>query len=152
MRRYEPIGESLAPRYAFAMLPAPVPIPTISDERGSLAVAELGAALPFPVARSFIIYDLPGAMARGGHAHRRCEQFLIAVAGSVAVTVDDGSERQEHLLDSPAVGLHIPAGVWSEQRYPGPASRLLVLASEPYDESEYIRDRDEFLRFKGISA
>ena len=107
------------------MLPAPFPIPTISDERGSLAVAELGGALPFAAARSFIIFDLPGAIARGGHAHRQCEQFLVAVAGSVAVIVDDGQERQEHLLDSPAVGLHIPAGIWSEQRYPGPASRLL---------------------------
>jgi UDP-2-acetamido-3-amino-2,3-dideoxy-glucuronate N-acetyltransferase len=134
------------------MLPAPVPIPTITDERGSLAVAELGSTLPFAAARAFIVFDLPGAIARGGHAHRRCEQFLVAVEGIVAVTVDDGSERQEHLLDSPSVGLHIPAGIWSEQRYPGPASRLLVLASEPYDEAEYIRDREEYLRFKAIGA
>lgn len=134
------------------MLPAPTPIPTISDERGSLAVAELGGALPFTAARAFMVYDPPGAITRGGHAHRRCEQFLVAVAGSVAVTVDDGRERQEHLLDSPAVGLHIPAGIWSEQRYPGPASRLLVLASEPYDEADYIRNRDEFLRFKDGAA
>ena len=134
------------------MLPSPAPIPTISDERGSLAVAEIGGALPFTAARAFIVHDLPGAVARGGHAHRRCEQFLVAVAGSVAVIIDDGQERQEHLLDSPSVGLHVPAGTWSEQRYPGPASRLLVLASEPYDEKDYIRDREEFLRFKGIRA
>jgi UDP-2-acetamido-3-amino-2,3-dideoxy-glucuronate N-acetyltransferase len=134
------------------MFPSPTPIPTISDERGSLAVAELGGALPFTAARSFVVFDPPGAIARGGHAHRACEQFLIAVGGSVAVTVDDGHQTQEYLLDSPSVGLHIPAGIWAEQRYPGPASRLLVLASMPYDEADYIRDRSEYLRFRGLPA
>ena len=134
------------------MLPSPAPIPTMSDERGNLAVAELGGALPFTAARAFMVFDLPGAITRGGHAHRSCDQFLIAVGGSVAVTVDDGHESEEFLLDSPSVGLHIPAGIWSEQRYPGPASRLLVLASQPYDEADYIRDRGEFLRFKGLTA
>jgi hypothetical protein len=134
------------------MLTSPVPIPTISDDRGSLAVAELGGALPFPVARAFMVFDPPGAITRGGHAHRHCQQFLIAIGGSVAVTLDDGTDRQEFLLDGPSVGLHIPAGIWAEQRYPGPASRLLVLASEPYDEADYIRDRGEYLRFKGLPA
>src|SRR5215216_1796974 len=106
MRRHERDWRKRpAPICLSAMLPAPTPIPTISDERGSLAVAELGGALPFSAARAFVVYDLPGAIARGGHAHRSCEQFLVAVAGSVVVTVDDGRERHEHLLDSPSVGL-----------------------------------------------
>jgi hypothetical protein len=131
------------------MLPSPVPIPTISDNRGSLAVAELGGALPFTAARAFMVFDPPGAITRGGYAHRQCQLFLIAIGGSVAVKVDDANERQEYLLDGPSVGLHIPAGIWSEQRYPGPASRLLVLASEPYDEADYIRDWGDFIRSKG---
>ena len=134
------------------MLPSPTPIPTITDERGSLAVAELGGALPFTAARAFMVFDLPGAITRGGHAHRSCDQFLIAIGGSVAVTVDDGNERREHLLESPTLGLHVPAGMWSEQRYLDSASRLLVLASQPYDEADYIRNRGEYLRFRGASA
>lgn len=130
------------------MLPAPNKIPTISDARGTLAIAEVGEALPFRVARAFIIYDTPGRIDRGGHAHRTCEQFMIAICGSVGIIVDDGKHRCEHRLDRPDIGLHVPAGIWCEQHYPAPESRLLVLASEPYDEADYIRNRGDFLRFK----
>ena len=133
------------------MLPAPSKIPTISDRRGSLAIVEVGEALPFRIARAFIIYDTPGQICRGGHAHRSCEQFLIAICGSVGITVDDGRQRHEHLLDRPDLAIHVPAGIWCEQHYPTAESRLLVLASERYSEADYIRDRAEFLRFKGLA-
>lgn len=134
------------------MLPAPTQIPAISDGRGRLVIAELGEALPFRVARAFIVYDTPGEIDRGGHAHRACQQFMIAICGTVGIIVDDGKTRCEHQLEGPDVGLHVPAGIWSEQHYPAPESRLLVLASEPYDEADYIRDRAEFLRFRDAAG
>lgn len=128
----------------------PVAMPLFEDDRGKLSFGETGAQLPFQPRRYFIVYDCETGVLRGGHAHRRCDQFLIAVAGSVTVTTDDGTDRAEHILDRPDRGLHIPPGIWGEQRYDGPDARLLVLASEPYDRGEYISDYDEFLVFKGL--
>jgi len=126
----------------------PVAMPLFEDDRGKLSFGEVGDQLPFTPQRYFIVHDVDAGVVRGGHAHRRCSQFLIAVSGQVTVTTDDGALKQEHVLDRPNVGLHIPPGVWGEQKYMGRDARLLVLASEPYDRSEYISDHDEFLRFK----
>jgi UDP-2-acetamido-3-amino-2,3-dideoxy-glucuronate N-acetyltransferase len=126
----------------------PLAMPLFQDERGKLSFGEIGAQLPFTPQRYFIVYDVVPGAGRGGHAHRRCAQFLVAINGSVAVTIDDGTARQEHVLDRPDLGLHMPAETWGEQRYLTPDARLLVLASEPYDGSEYISDYDEFLRLK----
>lgn len=131
--------------------PAPVALPLFEDDRGKLSFGEIGAQLPFEPRRYFLIYDVDSEVVRGGHAHRRCSQFLVAVSGCIEVTTDDGTERREHRLDRPNQGLHIPPGIWGEQRYMGADARLLVLASEPYDRSEYISDYEEFLQFKGLS-
>jgi len=128
----------------------PVAMPLFEDDRGKLSFGETGAQLPFPPQRYFIVYEAEPDAVRGAHAHRSCSQFLIAVAGRVVVTTDDGADRLEHVLDRPDLGLHIPAGVWADQRYSDRAARLLVLASEAYDPAEYISDYDEFLQFKGL--
>lgn len=120
-------------------------LPRFADMRGSLAVAEFARDLPFLPQRSFTVFDVPSEEIRGEHAHRRCHQFLLCVHGSLRVMVDDGSQRESFELDAPHVGLHVPPMIWAAQyRYSADAV-LLVLASEPYDEADYIRDYQAFL-------
>jgi dTDP-4-dehydrorhamnose 3,5-epimerase-like enzyme len=114
------------------------------DERGSLVAAEF-SDLPFAPRRVFVIYDVPSKSVRGAHAHRICAQLVICLSGSVRCLVDDGSARDEFLLESPDVGLHIPPMVWGTQWNYTKDAILLVLASHPYEAADYIRDYDEFL-------
>lgn len=117
----------------------------VRDLRGTLSVAEFPGEIPFVPARYFIVYEVPSSKIRGEHAHRECHQFMVCVKGSISVIVDDGKSREEILLDSPAIGLHIPPMIWGIQyKYSGDAV-LLVFASHPYDPLEYIRNYDEFL-------
>jgi len=119
---------------------------TAVDLRGSLSAAEFGSDVPFQVERVFLVYDVPSKDVRGEHAHKQCEQFLVCVHGSVVVMVDDGDSREEVILDSPGVGLRIPPMVWGVQYKYSEDAVLMVLASEHYDASDYLRDYDEFLR------
>ena len=124
--------------------------PLIRDLRGSLSVREIGNGLPFIPQRYFVIMDVPGKDVRGEHAHRELEQLLVCVKGSVCCVADDGSERQEFLLDSPETALYLPPMVWGIQyRYSSDAV-LLVLASAPYDAEDYIRNYDEFLSLASL--
>ena len=116
----------------------------VRDMRGDLCVAEFGRDLPFVVRRSFVVYNVPNAEIRGEHAHRRCAQFLIAVAGSVHVVADDGQQRQEFCLDHPRLGLYLPPMTWGIQYRYTEGAVLLVLASDLYDADDYIRDYSEF--------
>ena len=117
----------------------------VVDMRGSLSVGEFGRDIPFEVKRYFLVYDVPSVEIRGEHAHLRCEQFLIAVKGSVHVVADDGRNRQQFVLDSPAIGVYLPPMTWGIQyRYSSDAV-LLVLASQHYDGADYVRDYDDFL-------
>lgn len=115
------------------------------DLRGSLVAGELSSDIPFRPERFFLVYDVPSAETRGAHAHLACEQFLIAVKGSVSAIVDDGTNREEFLLNRPDVGLYMPAMTWGTQYRYTPDAVLLVLASHPYDSSDYIRDYNEFV-------
>lgn len=116
-----------------------------SDLRGSLAATEVGEGLPFEPKRVFAVFDVPSREVRGEHAHRKLHQLLICVRGECSLHVDDGKNRDDILLDSPAIGVHVPPMVWGVQyRFSGDAV-LLVLASHPYDAEDYIRDYDEFL-------
>ena len=121
-------------------------LPVIADARGSLSYAEYGELLPFIPIRYFIVFDVPEGQSRGGHAHREVEQLLVCVKGRVTVTVDDGRNRDEILLDSPRLGVYIPPRVWATQQDYSREAVLLVLSSAVYDPDEYIRDYDEFLR------
>ena len=123
-------------------------IPHFVDDRGALNVLEIARELPFGCERIFYTYTVPEGSVRGEHAHKVCEQFLIALRGELRVAVDDGVHRDEILLDSPSKGLHLPAGCWGEQFSHSTECILLVLASRPYENEDYIRSYDEFLVWK----
>lgn len=123
-------------------------IPYFADARGAMNVLEIVMDLPFGCQRVFYTYTVPEGSVRGEHAHRKCEQFLISIRGKVSVLVDDGEHRDEFMLDTPSKGLWLPAGRWGEQFGHSPDSILLVLASLPYDNADYIRSYDEFLNWK----
>lgn len=127
-----------------------VALPRVTDVRGSITIGEFGRSIPFAIKRYFIVFDVPSVETRGEHAHRTCHQMLICVRGSVAVVVDNGSNREEFNLDQPDSGLHIPPMVWAtEYKYSSDAA-LLVLASDYYDAADYIRDYSEFRRLLEI--
>lgn len=126
-------------------------IPYFVDSRGALNVLEIARELPFGCQRIFYTYTVPEGSVRGEHAHRKCEQFLIALRGRVSVSVDDGTRRDVIELDSPSKGLHLPAGCWGEEFGHSEDCILMVLASLPYDSSDYIRDYASFIRWKNPS-
>ena len=124
----------------------------VDDLRGGLVSAELTADLPFTPQRFFVVFDVPTKDVRGQHAHRRCEQLLIALAGSVACVIDDGRTRRGFRLDRPDVALHMPAMTWGTQYQYSADAVLGVFASLPYDADDYIRDYDEFLQLAGQAS
>ncbi len=126
-----------------------VTLQRITGDNGSLIVGELGAGLPFVAERIFTLLDIPAGEARGTHAHRHCEQFLICMRGSVRALVDDGTTRQHVQLDSPSLGLYMPPLTWGTQYDYSDDALLVVLASDVYDASDYIEDYDEFLVLAG---
>lgn len=123
-------------------------LPEFSDMRGKLAVGEMGDFLPFIPKRFFVVYEVPSREVRGEHAHRRIEQFLICVQGECSLMVDDGQHRAEIRLDRPSLGVHMAPMVWGVQYKFSPDAVLLVLASEPYDAAEYIREYEEYLELR----
>lgn len=114
---------------------------------GNLTVVENGITLPFDVKRVYYLYDVPGGEERGGHAHRGLQQFIIAVSGSFDVVIDDGEKRRTVSLNRPYNGLHIRPGIWRELNNFSSGAVCLVLASEHYDEEDYIRDYSVFLDY-----
>lgn len=124
----------------------------IRDLRGNLSAREVHNGLPFVPQRTFLIFGVPTKEVRGEHAHRRCEQFLVCVQGSVRVLCDDGTNRQEFELNSIEQGLHLPAMVWGVQYHYSEDAILLVYASDIYDPADYIRDYDAFLAEKRLEA
>jgi len=127
-------------------------MPRVADIRGSLTVGEFDRSIPFTVKRYFMVFDVPSMETRGEHAHRECHQFLICVRGSCAIVADDGTHRQEFLLDRPDVGVHLPPMVWGIQYKYSADAVLLVYASHYYDNSDYIRNYSEFRQLVGAPA
>lgn len=123
-----------------------VDLPVVHDLRGNLTFVEAGVHVDFDVRRVYWLYDVPAGASRAGHAHRELEQLLIAASGSFDVTLDDGRERRRVTLDRSHQGLIIPRLVWREIDDFTSGAVCLVLASLPYDEADYFRDYDEFLR------
>jgi acetyltransferase-like isoleucine patch superfamily enzyme/dTDP-4-dehydrorhamnose 3,5-epimerase-like enzyme len=117
----------------------------IRDLRGNLTVGEFLRDIPFVPKRYFMVSEVPSVEVRGEHAHRTCHLFLVCVRGSCSVVVDDGSNREEVVLDSPSVGILIPPMIWATQYKYSPDATLLVFASDYYDPEDYIRDYQEFL-------
>lgn len=114
------------------------------DMRGSLSVGEFEKLVPFTAKRFFIVNDVPSSNVRGEHAHLKCHQFLICLAGSVTALIDDGIHRQTFLLDSPNKGLYMPPLTWGSQFNYSKDAVLLVFASDLYDSADYIREYDTF--------
>ena len=119
-----------------------------SDRKGNLSVVENGDTVPFDVKRVYYLYDVPGGESRGAHAHKNLKQLLIAASGSFTVTLDDGNVKRSFTLNRPYQGLLIVPGIWRELDDFSSGSVCLVLASEKYDAEDYIRDYDEFLKYK----
>ena len=119
-------------------------LPKVVDPRGNLTVAEQGIHVPFDIARVYWTYDIPGGESRGGHAHRNCEEVIIAASGSFDVTLDNGHEQRTYHLNHPYQGLYVGTGIWRTLDDFSSGAVCLVLASELFDEDDYVRDYDTF--------
>ena len=122
-----------------------IELPSVSDPRGNLTFVQDGGPLPFSVRRVYYLYDVPGGSVRGGHAHKRLHQFIIAAAGSFDVVLSDGAETRRFTLRRAHYGLYVPPMVWRELEHFSSGSVSLVLASHAYDESDYYRDHEAYL-------
>lgn len=119
------------------------------DGRGNLSVIERDV-LPFVIKRVYYLYDVPSSSTRGGHAHRKLQQFLIAVSGSFDVVLDNGRQRRNITLNRPDRGLLIPNGIWRELEHFSSGAVCLSLVSAEYDEADYIREYEEYQRFMKV--
>ena len=126
-------------------------LPKIVDPRGNLTVAEPSSGVPFNIGRVYWTYDIPAGEGRGGHAHKACEEIIIAVSGSFDVTLDNGKERKTFHLNHPYQGLYVGVGIWRTLDDFSSGAVCLVLASHEFDESDYIRDYEAFLSFAECS-
>lgn len=125
-----------------------IELPRIENWAGNITPVHNRLNLPFDIKRVFYSYDIPGGEARGAHAHKECHQFLVAASGAFEVVLDDGVNKRTVLLNRPFYGLHIPPGIWAAEQGFSSGSVCLVLASEKYEESDYIRDYQEFIKYK----
>jgi dTDP-4-dehydrorhamnose 3,5-epimerase-like enzyme len=124
-----------------------IEIPKIQDRRGNLSVIE-GMTIPFTSKRVYYLYDVPSGSKRGGHAHKKQQEFLIALSGSFDVVLKDGKSNQTVTLNRPNSGLLIVDGIWRELRNFSSGAVCLVLASDEFDEDDYIREYKNFKLFK----
>lgn len=120
-----------------------------SDRKGNLSVVENGVTLPFDVKRVYYLYDIPGGESRGSHAHKELEQMIVAASGSFKVTLDDGKEKRSFFLNRPYQGLLVKPGMWRDLEDFSSGAVCMVLASEVYQAEDYIRDYEEFIKFRG---
>ncbi len=127
--------------------PRIIKLPKISDPRGNLSVVEEFKDIPFKIERTYWIYDVPGGEKRGGHAYKENQELIIALSGSFDVVLDDGKHKNVFSLNRSYNGLYIPKGMWREMENFSTNSLALVLSSTKYDEGDYIRDYQEFLKF-----
>ena len=121
-----------------------VNLPLIEDDRGSLVFAEVEQLLPFTPQRFFVIHSVPSSQIRGEHAHKELHEFVVALKGSVKITITKNEEERRFVLDNPTMGLHIPPMTWRILSEYSLDAILLVLASHKYDPDDYIRDLIEF--------
>lgn len=119
-----------------------------SRRKGDISVVENGETVPFDVKRVYYLYDVPGDMDRGGHAHKELSQFIVAVSGSFTITLNDGKAKRSFTLNRPYQGLLVKPGIWRDLSDFSSGSVCLVLASEKYDDTDYIRSFDEFIAYR----
>ncbi len=121
-----------------------------SDRKGNLTVIENLKSVPFDVKRTYYLYDIPGGESRGGHAHKGLYQLIVAVSGSFTVTLDDGELKRTFFLNRPYQGLMVVPGIWRTLDEFSSGSVCMVLASEGYSEDDYIRNYNDFLKFREL--
>lgn len=119
-----------------------------SNKKGNLSVVENGKTLPFDINRIYYLYDVPGGEDRGGHAHKQLWQLIIAASGSFTVTLNDGQVKRSFVLNRPYQGLLVAPGIWRDLTDFSSGSVCMVLASEKYDEGDYIRDYQDYLTYR----
>lgn len=119
-----------------------------SERKGNISVVENRKTVPFDVKRVYYLYDVPGGESRGGHAHKALSQLIVAASGSFTVTLDDGSVRRTFTLNRPYQGLYVVPGIWRTLEDFSSGAVCMVLASEGYDEEDYIRNYNEFTNLK----
>lgn len=124
--------------------PHTISLPIIPDSRGNITIVEANKEIPFEIKRIFYITNVPTDGQRGGHAHKTLHQFLIATSGSLDVIAENGQKRTTFSLNSPGIGLYLPPMTWKVMSNFTPGTVCLVLASNYYDESDYIRNYDDF--------
>lgn len=125
-----------------------IQLPKFCDSRGNLSVIEQRGALPFEIARTYWIYDVPGGERRGGHAYIRNRELMVALSGSFEVLVDDGlGNSRTFRLSRSYYGLYVPAGLWREMRDFSTNAVAMILASEPYDRADYIENFRQFRQY-----
>jgi hypothetical protein len=124
----------------------------VHNRSGNLTFIEDRMEIPFDVRRLYYLYDVPGGAERGGHAHKRLEQLIVAVSGCFDVVLDDGKNRKVVELNRPYYGLHVVPGIWRELINFSSGAICLVLASEKYNVDDYIRDYDVYLKYSNESS
>jgi dTDP-4-dehydrorhamnose 3,5-epimerase-like enzyme len=124
-----------------------IELPRIQNRAGNITPIENNVEIPFEAKRIFYLYDIPGGISRGAHAHKQCHQFLIAASGSFEVQLDDGKVKKTAMLNQPYRGLHIPPGIWASEINFSSGAICLVIASHEYEPNDYIRDYDSFLEY-----
>jgi hypothetical protein len=125
-----------------------IDLPRVTRREGNLTAVHGGVEVPFPIERVFYVYDVPGGEGRGAHAHKTLHQFIVSILGAFEVTVDDGVNRRTETLNRAYYGLYVPPGIWCELAGFSSGAVCLVLASDHYEESDYIRDHDQYVRYK----
>jgi dTDP-4-dehydrorhamnose 3,5-epimerase-like enzyme len=125
-----------------------ISLPKSEDPRGNLSFIEENSHVPFKIRRSYWIHDVPGGQIRGGHAFMEQQELIVALSGSFDVIVDDGKEVNTYSLNRSYYGLYIPAGFWRQMQNFSTNSLALVLSSTIYDEDDYIRDYNDFLKYR----
>ncbi|WP_303317673.1 FdtA/QdtA family cupin domain-containing protein [Flavivirga abyssicola] len=125
-----------------------IDVSKIHNSAGNITVIENSHNIPFNVNRLYYLYDVPSGEARGGHAHYELEQFIVAASGSFDVILDDGLNRKRVSLNRPNLALHVVPGLWRELDNFSSGSICMVLASHTYDENDYIRDYNKFLKYR----
>jgi len=125
-----------------------IELPKFADPRGNLSFVEQLNHIPFEIKRTYWIYDVPGGEARGGHAFRENEEFIVALSGAFDVIVDDGKEKKRFALNRSYYGLYIPAGLWRTMENFSTNSLALEFGSIHYDRADYVEDYDQFLKLK----
>jgi len=126
-----------------------IELPKVHNVAGNITAINNGEGIvPFEIKRLYYLYDIPGGEGRGAHAHKKLEQLIIAASGSFDVTIDDGTVKRTFQLSKPYYGLYLPSGLWREINNFSSGAICLVLASEVYDEEDYIRDYKKFIKVK----